>query len=111
MNVERDAERERHEEAIVPVRPGIRSAPAGGPRESARTRQSRGPWLAGAALVILVLVAAVVFAVPPDWVAAPNPQAGAPAPAAPVVGPVPVPAQADEVLAPLLVPHSALLAD
>jgi tetratricopeptide (TPR) repeat protein len=111
MNVERDAERERHEEAIVPVRPGIRSAPAGGPRESARTRQSRGPWLAVAALVILVLVAAVVFAVLPDWVAAPNPQAGAPAPAAPVDVPEPEPALSEEELAALREQADDLLAD
>lgn len=111
MNVERDDERERHEEAIVPVRPGIRSAPASGPRATAQTRPSRAPLLAGAALAVLVLVAAVVFAVLPDWVAPPERQAATPAPAPVEPAPEPEPALSEEELAALRERAEALLAD
>lgn len=108
---ERDAERRRHEEAIVPVRPGIGSSPAVGGRATTDIRPSRAPLIAGAALVALVFVAVVVFAFLPDWVAAPERQAAVSAPAPAEPAPEPEPALSEEELAALRERADALLAD
>jgi hypothetical protein len=80
MNVERDPEQQRYEEAIEPVRPGFKAAgDAASTPADGRGNRSRGPLLAGASLVALVLVAAFVFIALPGWVAAPGGQSAAPA--------------------------------
>jgi len=108
---EREADRGRHEEAIVPVRPGIRSAPSAGSRAGPGPRPSRAPLFAGAALVALVFVAIVVFAFLPDWVAAPDRQAAVPPPAPTAPAPEPEPELSEEERAALRERAEELLAD
>ncbi|HEY8427769.1 MAG TPA: tetratricopeptide repeat protein, partial [Sandaracinaceae bacterium] len=107
---EREAERGRHEEAIVPVRPGIGSSPAGH-RPSSERQPNRAPLFAGAALIVLVLVAVAVFAVLPDWVAPPERQAAVSTPVPAEPEPPPEPELSEEERAALREEAEELLAD
>src|SRR5690606_8675828 len=111
MNVERDAEQRRHEEAIVPVRPGIATAATGGTRAGPKPGPSRAPLVAGAALVALTAAAVVVLVLLPHWVAAPDRQAAAPAPAPTEPAPPPEPVLSEEELAALRERAEGLLAE
>ena len=68
--MEQDAEHRQHEEAIVPVRPGLRSP---GVTAASERRTATGPLLIGAAFAVLVVAAAIVFVALPRWVAEPEP--------------------------------------
>ncbi|HEX6993766.1 MAG TPA: hypothetical protein VF339_06420 [Gammaproteobacteria bacterium] len=96
----------------MPVRPGIsRSGPAVGTRADTGPGPGRAPFIAGAALVVLVFAAAVVFAFLPDWVASPERQAAVPAPAPAAPAPEPEPVLSEEERAALRERAEALLAD
>jgi hypothetical protein len=107
-----EADHNPHEEAIVPVRPGLGGA---APRAAAPPQQRRGvsaPLLAGVAAVVLLAAAIGVFFLLPGWV---EERAARPAPAEtapPVPAPVEpaVPALTEEELAELRDRSDALLA-
>ncbi len=108
MNVERD-ESARHEEAILPVRPGFRATPTADPRARAPGGPSRAPVFAGVALAALLLLLIAVFVFLPGWVA-PDREPAAPAPTAAAV-PEPEPEFSAEELAAFREQADAQLAD
>ena len=106
--MEQDAEHRQHEEAIVPVRPGLR-APGG--TAAPERRVATGPLLIAGAFAVLVVAAAVVFVALPSWVAEPAEQRAATAvPAATEPAEPAVPALSEEEIAALTDRADALLA-
>jgi len=93
--VEQNTEHQEQEEAIVPVKPGLRGVRPGATLES--PERTRGPLLLGAVLVTLLAVAVVVIFLLPGWVA--DRQSERPE------EPAPVSAAAPEPVGPVLTPE------